>query len=322
MKIGLMPLNQRRLPRGLVALALLVLAAPLAAQTAAEWLQRMDSAAREQNYIGTMVYGARGQMDTLRVFHRVSEAGESERLVSLNGEPREMVRHGSTVLFTGNGSLPRAYVRGAAATPFDADQLQDALPHYRVMAVGEDRVAGLRAQVIDVRAGDAFRYSWRLWLDADTGLLLKSVRHGVDGIPVELMMFTDIALGAVPSDEQLKATVATEPRQVDARPLATASPGEARWDIADLPPGFRQTLSERDAAQPNEEHLVFTDGLASVSVYISPVAANDATPPINLREGALSVFSRQVDRYRVYVIGDVPELTVQRFAQGVSPREG
>ena len=317
-----MPLNRRRLPRRLVALMLLALAAPLSAQTPAEWLQRMDAAAREQNYIGTLVYGARGQMDTLRVFHRANADGDSERLLSMNGEPREMVRHGSTVLFTGNGSLPRAYVRGAAATPFDADQLAEAMPHYRVVAVGEDRVAGRRAQVVDVRAGDAFRYSWRLWLDVDSGLLLKSVRHGLDGIPVELMMFADINIGATPSDDQLKATVSTEPHQVDTRPVASETSAQARWDIADLPPGFRQTMSERDATQPNEDHLVFSDGLASVSVYISPVPGNSANPPINIREGALSVYSRQVDRYRVYVIGDVPELTVQRFAQGVSPREG
>ncbi|MEZ5464364.1 MAG: MucB/RseB C-terminal domain-containing protein [Lysobacteraceae bacterium] len=322
MTTALMPLGWRRTSRRFVTLALLALAAPLSAQTPTEWLQRMDAAARQQNFVGTLVYGARGQMDTLRVFHRATDDGDSERLLSLNGEPREMVRHGSTVLFTGNGSLPRAYVRGAATTPFAANELQEALPHYRVIAAGEDRVAGLNTQVIDVRAGDAFRYSWRLWLEAESGLLLKSVRHGVDGIPVELMMFTDIELGAVPSDEQLKATVSTEPRQVDARPIETASSAEARWDIADLPPGFKQTLSERDAAQPNEEHLVFSDGLASVSVYISPVTAGDATPPVNIREGAVSVFSRQVDRFRVYVIGDVPELTVQRFAQGVSPREG
>src|SRR5690606_19523100 len=131
-----------------------------------------------------------------------------------------------------------------------------------------------------------------------------------------------IDIGAVPGDDQLKATVNTEPRQVDARPVTSATPAQTRWDIADLPPGFKQTMSERDATQPNEEHLVFSDGLASVSVYISPMPANNANPPINIREGALSVFSRQVDRYRVYVIGDVPELTVQRFAQGISPREG
>jgi len=311
-----------RSSRWLLGLTLSLITVAASAATAEEWLQRMDTAARQQNYIGTLVYGARGQMETLRVFHRANEQGESERLMSMNGEPREMVRHGNTVLFTGNGGLPRAYVRGGAATPFDAEQLQHALPHYQVVAVGEDRVAGRATQVVDVRAGDAFRYSYRLWLDTGSGLLLKSVRHGVDGIPVELMMFTDIDIGAVPGDEQLKATVDTQPKQVDTQPISTMSPSESRWDIADLPPGFKQTMAERDAAQPNEEHLVFSDGLASVSVYISPSPAGSASPPINIREGALSVFSRQVDKHRVYVIGDVPELTVQRFAQGISPREG
>lgn len=321
MKAARMPMIRQHPLRGIVALVLLVLSVPLLAQTPSEWLQRMDSAARQQNYIGTMVYGARGQMDTLRVFHRASDAGESQRLLSLNGEPREMVRHGNTVLFTGNGALPRAYVRGGTATPFDPEQLRQALPHYRIVAVGEDRVAGRRTQVIDVRAGDAFRYSWRLWLDADSGLLLKSVRHGVDGIPVELMMFTDIDIGAVPDDEQLKASVSKPPRQVNTRPISTTSSGPSRWDIADLPPGFKQTMAERDATQPDEEHLLFSDGLASVSVYIAPVAAGDANPPINLREGALSVSSRQIGKHHIYVIGDVPELTAQRFAQGVSLRD-
>jgi len=317
---------------GVAALALVLALTSIAAraQSPADWLQRMQQAAHDQSYSGTFVYGARGQMESMRIFHRAADpkarpaVTESERLVSQSGAYRELVRRGGEVVCVGGGNL-RGYERGVAdgvlPASVDPARLIAAGRFYRARVAGSDRVAGQPAQVLEVVSVDAYRYSYRLWLDQRTGLLLKSVRHGVDGVPVELLMFTDIDIGRNPGDEDLAPSRGEPQSPLDTSPLKDSG-SEPQWRIADIPPGFQRTMVERDSAEPDEEHQVYSDGLASVSVYISPMKGGATQPALASNQGAMSIYVRQIDNYRVYVVGDVPQLTAQRFAQGVTGKDG
>src|SRR5690606_23405557 len=187
-------------------------------------------------------------------------------------------------------------------------------PHYAVSLAGSSRIAGRDADEIAIRARDAFRYSFRAWVDRDTGMLLKAVRLGADGATVDQLMFTDIAIGQRPAEADLQPSGTAQVLAPGARSAALAV-DQARWTVRDLPPGFR-LVSVAQGPAAGEEHQVYSDGLASVSVYVEPASGADPLSPAASR-GAISVFARHQDGYRVVVIGDVPERTVQRMAHGV-----
>lgn len=306
-----------RLAAGLVAFAA---ALPAFAQDAHAWLARMDRAMREMDYVGTFVYSERRGMETLQVFHRRDGDGARERLVSLTGEPREVVRADERVTCIGTAPTPRAYEAAPGGGMFPALAANDArsLAQYQVALAGDGRIAGRAAQIVDVRARDAYRYGYRLWLDRDTGMLLKSLRVGLDGIPVEQIMFTELEF-VTPSDQQLAAGQPADDARVARAelpaPAEAATQAAAAWRVQDPPPGFTLTLL-RPAQDGGEEHQVYSDGVASVSVYIEP--AERGVIGGNVSQGAISSSTRRIGAHRVFVIGDVPELTAQRFAQAVA----
>lgn len=298
---------------GLLATLLLLCSGPLLAADASALLERMNRALHGLDYVGTLVYAERGRIESMRVFHAAGADGsERERLVALTGEPREIVREDGKVTCIGSTAAPRSY---AATLPsVSAATFAGELPQYEVVAGDDARIAGRDAQQVEIRARDAFRYSYRLWIDRDSGLLLKSLRYGADGSTIDQLMFTEVEIGREPSAAELQPSANAQP--VPAQAAATqASLDSARWSVRDLPPGFVLASVSRDG-NGNEEHQVYSDGLASVSVYIEAPGSDGAAPASTTR-GAISVFARQHDDYRVYVIGDVPERTAQRIAQGV-----
>jgi len=68
------------------------------------------------------------------------------------------------------------------------------------------------------------------------------------------------------------------------------------------------------------EHLVYTDGLASVSVFIEHLEASGEHQEGTSRMGAVNAFGTMVDSFQVTVVGEVPEATVERIGRSVSRR--
>src|SRR5919206_733958 len=62
------------------------------------WLKKMAAASRQLNYKGTIVYQHRNHVETSRVAHYVNSAGgEFEKLATLDGPPREVIRSNDQV---------------------------------------------------------------------------------------------------------------------------------------------------------------------------------------------------------------------------------
>ena len=310
-----------------VALLALLSCASAWAQDAAGWMLRMSQALKSLDYHGDLVYAHAGQIETLRVFHAAGPDGERERLVSMSGVPREVIRAGGRVICIGTGA--RASIYAGPVSPLmgalpgsDAAALQT---HYALALGAQERVAGLQAQLLDVLPRDAFRYGYRLWLDTDTGMLLKSVRLGSDGRPVEQLMFTRIALRERPSEADLTGSAIADAtagaiESVIDRPQSESSRTPA-WLVIDPPAGFALAAQQPVARAPNE-HLVYSDGVASVSVYVEPLAANVPAFSGPASRGALNLYGRVLDGRQITVLGDVPAATVERFAQGVAATGG
>jgi len=292
------------------ALCLWLAALPAAAAEPGDWLQRIAAAHASQHYDGTVVVLRGDQLEALRVSHRAGADAGRTRLQSLTGEPRSIRRSGGFAeLQAGSEAMPRV------GLPPRGDAGPASLRHYRISPVGRDRVAGLASDVIEILPRDVFRYGYRLWLDQEHGLPLKSAAFGADGRLVEQWMFAEIRFRTEPADDGVSDAPAAPVMQ--ASPLR---PADARWQVRDLPPGFELLAVVESSARG--EHQLFGDGWARVSLYVEPMSTQQPGLSGLLQRGATSLFGRALDGRQITVVGEVPPITVERIAQGVVARDG
>ncbi len=292
------------------------------------WLERMAHASRTLDYQGTFVYERGDQIQTLRVVHDAGESGERERLITLDGPAREVVRDARrvTCVLPGDGSV--VIEKGAAAgglslaIPAELDGISD---HYGIVAGGVARIADREARHVSLRPRDVFRYGHEFWVDMEHGLLLKSELVDASGGVLERVMFTSLQLlDGVP--DQLLQPMALDDNVTRYREGARMTAVEpADWHIDALPAGFHLASRRRHHIPTTErdmEHLLFTDGLASVSVFIESHAEADETgegPFLGSgRSGPVSAFARVINGHRVTVVGEVPLATVELVGASVS----
>lgn len=305
-----------------LALAALVAGPALAAPEADEArtaLARMAEAMRRLDYQGSFTYEHSGRTDTLRIFH-AGEPLERERLVSLNGPRSEVIRSGSDVTsIQADGSATVFAGSGRGLVPLVPDASRELLDaQYEIRIAGSDRVAGYEADVVDIAPRDRYRYGYRLWLDRNTRLLLRSVVTDPERRPLEQIMFVSLDIGTVPDDADLA------PQRSELRTTSTTPANELmvrgtpHWRVDPAPAGFAFVSARRPKRGPEgAEHLVYSDGLASVSIYVEP--RGDAQPGYDTLagRGIVNVFSRVEDTWRITVLGEVPLATVQAIGQGL-----
>jgi sigma-E factor negative regulatory protein RseB len=100
--------------------------------------------------------------------------------------------------------------------------------------------------------------------------------------------------------------------------------GEAKetgWMVSRLPPGFLKIVDGFRRLHGKQEvaHLVYSDGLVAVSVFIEPVGS--APHPVGTsRQGGINIVIRQQDDNLVTVLGEVPAATVRQIAHSVARR--
>jgi len=309
---------------GLLFPILLLAAEPL--EEVEAWLQKMQRAAHTLNYEGTFVYGHDNNLTSMRIIHRADEQGEQERLIALDGSGREVVRNDDRVAcimpdaqsVVVESKRPRKQF--PPAFPMRIDNLTAI---YRFRLAGEQQVAGRITQRIDIQPRDAYRYGHRLWIDRETGLLLKTHLVDEQGQPVEQFMFTRIRfLDQVPDAWLQPAVDASRFTRYEARrdaPLEMDNPPDVI--IGWMPPGFHedmQRMQRLPASSHPVEHLVYSDGLASVSVFLEEEVERDAANLIGAtRMGAVNAHGRSLGDYHVTVVGEVPHLTVQKISTAV-----
>lgn len=283
---------------------------------AAEWLDQIGKALREQNYQGTLVMVAGGRIETVSIFHAYADGVERERLVTQSGPRRELVRSDQRVMVVGaEAGSAVAYDANPGGKWNPAARFADAarLEGYRARLGGTERVAGYPAQVVELAAKDGWRYGYRLWLEKRSGLPLRLALLDGGGRTLEQVAFTALELGRAPADADLRPSGKDAMHRVQ-----TLAPGEVSdpgWRVATPPPGYSLRSARRlgKAVQ-----LLYGDGLASVSVYIEPAPAG-ASGQSASRSGAVNAQSVWKGGRRVLAIGKVPAATVEHFARHVQP---
>lgn len=306
----------------------LVFASPAHAEDDAyAWLMKINQAARKLNYEGTFVYQSGGQLETMRIVHRVTDGAVEERLISLTGAPREVIRTDSEVrcYLPDQNSIVVEH-RGINGKSFPAivpDRLRDLDENYIVEIGRPGRVTGRLAQRIVIKPRDDFRYGYHLWADRETGLLLKADLLNDQGKVLEQFMFTDIRVGgvippgALEPQTQGKGMVLYRNEGGDSAAASTHA-----WAATRLPKGFKLSSSmvrKIPMRGRSAEHLVYTDGLAAVSVFIEKGAREGAgTPEGASRMGALNILGRPLDSHQVTVVGEVPPKTVTLIGNSIA----
>lgn len=315
-----------RLPRSIPASSSLLLAfvaghAP--AQEARDWLERMNRAVSELNYRGTFVHVLDGNAEMLHIVHRHADGQSGERILSLDGAGREIVRQGDRV----QGILPDQRVV-LFETRSDVSPLVSALPnttaelepHYEITLGGTARVADRAVQVLEIKPRDEFRYGYMLWLDHETAMPLQSQLVDEQGRVVEQILFTEIEVPADIPASALEATIDTTGFTMLRAPESTPLAAEIPWRAAAVPGGFKLSVATQSPIAGSDtpvEHLVYSDGLATVSVFIEdPQTKADVRDGFS-NVGSTNAFSLTVRGRKVTAMGEVPRQTVRTIASSL-----
>ncbi len=304
---------------------------PVATQDARHWLERMLNSAQTLNYEGTFIYVQGPYVEAMRIIHGGGTGGERQRLVSLSGPPREIVAANNNVICLSPKRQATFAGGDYRRSPFPWSiprELGRLESHYELQMLGEDRVAGLEAQVIAIKPRDAWRFGYRLWLDRRNGLVLRSALLDERGQPIEQLMFTDLQLKPRIDDAAFAAPAlvpeGAAPEMGSNANGARVPVGEpvtqSAWRVEQLPEGFTQVshnrFTEASGRHPTE-HLVFADGLATISVFLERL---EGDPPLlqgGSQLGSMNAFGAVIDGHQVLVVGEAPAATVQRIAASV-----
>lgn len=314
------------------ALPFLLLASSAIGQTdasAMEWLQRIYKASQELSYSGTFVYQQGQQVETSRIVHLVEASGPRERLETLDGIPREIVRTGDRVVCYLPASMTVKIDKQLGRGPFPgilSGQFADLFQNYNVKKGEIERVGGYSGQVIALEPKDRMRYGHRLWVDRQTGMLLKAKTLNEKNEVLEQFTFTQLKVGGHIGRDQVRPRFSRKSRdwRVEDSGATPVNLADTGWTIRSRPPGFRTVteLVRTLGGTSGVGHIVLSDGLAAISVFIEPGESKKPVPhPGLMRQGAISVYVRPVGTYWVTVVGEAPPESVKYVADAVEYRK-
>lgn len=313
----------------ITALPLLLFATSSLASNLFDTLQLISEAGQNQNYQGTFILRKSSDLSTLRITHGSDENGVWESLESLNGEAKQVIRRNNkTVSIFPARELIMVRDNPAQQSlhpplPANLDQLG---LFYSIQRLADDRIANHQTLVIHLIPNDEFRYGYRYWIDKNTGMLLRCDLVSENKKVIEQMMFTslDYLPHSPVSSFDMKQFDNYQQQKLDEHEVDVKHSETLKWSVQSLPKGFMLTQSTMRFSLPSKHlagekpdllHLVYSDGLASVSVFIEKNEGAEKHLQGASTMGAVNAYGNRVDNYSVTVVGEVPVTTVQAMAQ-------
>jgi len=299
--------------------------APALAEEPLALLQKMAQGTRQLTYSGTFVYRSGDRIDTSRIVHAVRDGIEVERIEALDGSPREVLRSGSEVkcffpeeklLIVENRSNRRGF---PALLPAGLGSL----PEYYAIRGGETvRIAGLQSRAVRLEPRDGMRFGHELWMDKASGLLLKARLLGERGETLESFAFTQVSIGGPLDRGALEPQFRNSQVRVQQVRTAELKRDDLGWNFRNTLPGFRKVSAMTRQTAPDRPeglHVVFSDGLASISVFIEPGGLDGEADSLTSM-GPVNIYRRQIGDHRLVVMGEVPTLAVRHLGDGIEKR--
>ncbi len=299
-------------------------AEPLA-QDDQSWLKKMVFAAHKTDYSGTYIYQSGSYVETSRITHIFDGENEHERLEGLDGERSEVIRkNGQVWCYLGDRMVMVAKRDGARTFPALLPEQLALLEENYTTRPGKDvRVAGFYAHSIIFQPRDKMRYSHKMWAHNDSGLLLKAVVLDEHDRIIEQYAFTQLKIGGDIDRKWILENKSAEHGATEnqANDLAARStPSESGWLVYALPAGFKKIAEVTRRMRDNQlpvTHLVYSDGLAGISVFIEKLRDKAGVKTGLYSKGVIQVYTKMLDENLLTVVGEVPARTVMQVAESV-----
>ena len=316
----------------------------IAADDAWLMLQKTAYAARELNYQGVFVYQNGKQTRSVQITHMNNNGQEMTRNMILDtnlqagasGQPREVYSQGSDIVIvqpknqtknvttnstTNSTTMVIEKRRGQnlfpAMLPTDLQALKGS---YKIHVLATEMIAGRGAQVIELSANDAYRYSYKIWADAEFGLLLKMTLLDNKKQTLEQIEFTELSMLNSRDANWFQPKIDVKKDYVT-EDVAVVNHVDTNWIVAELPTGYVKvdhvTLNLPGKIAPVDQ-MIFSDGIASVSLFIEPIAKGARPKMGHMLIGSTNICANVIDSYQITVVGEVPEATVIQIAKAVT----
>ncbi len=297
-------------------------------------LQKAAVAARSLSYEGIFVYQTGQQVKSVQITHIFNGKNEFSRNVVLDGSPREVLSQGGDLVIYNphNEKIIIEKRRGQnmfpAVLPVNLDSIKD---NYLLRTGSLERVADRSAKILYLEPKDGLRYSYKFWIDNEYGLLLKSVMFNKRGEVMESISFNQISLLNSVDLNWFKPKIDHNKKyeMEDEQVVLADSNIQDEWYIKGLPAGYRkveQIVRMVHGKSYPVTHVVFSDGLASVSLFIEPAPKVGKTKDDKVKlkprtvlttAGNTSFYACMNNGYLVTVVGEVPEATVVQIANAI-----
>lgn len=294
------------------------------------WLKKIADSSRTISYSGTFVYQHGSRVETSRVVHYVNaDGGVFERLETLDGPPREIVRANDHV----TAYIPDARVvlierRSTRHLPIMLpEKLSDLTQYYDVKMLDKDRMGGFECVWIGVAPRDKLRYGRKFCAELESGLPLRAQVFNENTQVIESFGFSQLTLGGKFNRDQVTSRyekrAAAQRWRVDRSALdVMEQAADTGWTVSNLPAGFRKsmevkrTIVGRTVAMP---HLVFSDGLAAISIFVEPKLRELTGKPLT-NQGAVHIYKRVIGEQIVTVLGEAPAATVMQVGNSMETK--
>ncbi len=281
-------------------------------------LQQMNLASQSLNYELSFISINKQGVESLRYRHARLDNQTLAQLLQMDGPRREVVQRGNEISYFEPGLDPFT---------LNGDYIVDSLPSlvytnfkrlspwYDFISVGRTRIADRLCEVIRVVARDGTRYSYIVWLDAETKLPMRVDLLDRDGETLEQFRVISFNMNETVASNMQSLAKANLP------PLLSVPAGDKasfNWNPSWLPQGFNEVSSSRRSLPTVEvpiESRLYSDGLFSFSVNVS--RATPSSSDQMLRTGRRTVSTTLRDNTDITIVGELPPQTAKRIADSV-----
>ena len=296
-------------------------------------LQKAAFAARELNYQGIFVYQNGKQTRSVQITHMNNAGQELTRNVILDNQsvagkptlkqPREVFSQGSDIVIfhPKNDKVIIEKRRGQNLFPAMLPVNLNSLKTSYTAKIGVlDYIAGRQAQIIELIPKDAYRYSYKIWTDTEFGLLVKMTLQNEKNETLEQITFQELSMLNSHDLNWYQPSIDLS-KKYEMEDATLLNRVHTNWIVAELPPGYVKVdhiefMANGKIAPVNQ--MIFSDGIASVSLFIEPVVKGQRPKMGHHLIGSTHICANIVEGYQVMVVGEVPLATVQQIAKAVS----
>lgn len=299
-----------------------------------EWLTRMHEASVNSAYVGTFVVSSSsGNLSSSRIWHVCDPSLQVERVETLTGAPRTTFRlNEQVVTFLPDKRVIRSETHDSMGLfpSLSNDPAPTVTEFYVARRRGAERVAGFLADIVEFTPKDKLRFGYRIWSEKKTGLVIKLQTLDTEGGVLEQAAFSELTFQEPLSAQKLVGMMTnTAGLTVEKQTLVKTTPEIEGWSLKTPVAGFHTTdcfrrpppLAPGGGPAESMVQWIFTDGLASVSLFVEKYDSSRHGQEGLVAMGATQTLTRRMGGWWLTAVGEVPPQTLLAFAQNIERKK-